>query len=153
MKKIIRPSVRAIILNWDKFLVCKMGKCHWIPWWWIDFWETLCEALSRETLEELNIEGRFKEIFFVQDFIRKWNDWNLYHAIEHFCLIENNVDFFNVLENYKLASHSYEISDLKWCSIYDVPKDFMPVWLLDCLGDYFLDKKGYKCRYITQKKS
>ncbi len=148
MEKIFRPAVRMVILKDEKLLLCKMWKIWWLPGWWIKWWEQLYEAFKRESIEELWIKATLDNIIFTQDFIwsKIWKD-NI-HFLEYFCTVKNNEEFALVLDTYRNSSHSYELQDLQWFSLEEIPETMMPQAFIPVLSSYLRDKLS-KTKYIS----
>ena len=103
--------------------------CHWEwtrPWWGIEFWETVEEALKREVLEEIWVDIElFGNISYIDD-IRKEN-WIQYHWIWFAC-------FWKILswelKNLEPEKHS----EIKWFSLDNLPEkiaNYTMVWILE----------------------
>jgi len=147
MENVFRPAARIIVLNEkNEVLIVKVKKVWALPWGWIDFWENMIDALERESLEELWIKAEIKDLISVQDkvAVRKWKNT---HYLLYFWTIKNNEDFKNVLETSKTASHSHELSGMKWCDVDNLPEEFVPKKLPWVLKDYVKNKENFKCVY------
>lgn len=149
MDKIFRPSVRFILLKDNKILLCKMWKVWWLPWWWIDWWETFQEAFERESKEELWIKAVLDEVIFIQDFLwsKSWRD-NI-HFLEYFCTVKNNDDFKEVINTYKNSSHAFELQDLDWFDLDDLPDTIMPKTFIPVLKDFISNINSFRTKYIS----
>lgn len=147
--KNFRNASRLVILN-DKneLLIVHMWNVRAVPWGWIEFGETIIEALQRESMEELGIKAIPDKLIFIQDYVWK-RKWNQTHFIEYFWTIKNNHDFENVLNIYKDSSHAFELVDIKWCKIDDLPDDFMPKALPNVIKKYLENKSSFCCEYVS----
>ena len=144
-----RTTWRVIIINkLDQFLLVKMWEVWAIPGGWIDFAESIPQAIARESLEELNIEAVYDKILFIQDYVweRKWMDT---HFVEFFCVIKNNTDFSNAIEATKEASHGHELKDIWRYGIDEFPQEFLPSKLIDVLKEYLWDRDSFQTQYIS----
>ena len=149
MKNNFRAAARFVIINKNNEILIVRQKNNWaIPWWWIDFGESIFEAISREAFEELWVKAKAEKIVFIQDFLWKWK-WEDTQMMEYFCSIKNNKDFENIIETYKSASHSFELIEVKWCSLDDFPEDFLPSCLVEVLARYFKNKEEFSCEYVS----
>jgi len=144
-----RNATRFVILN-DKneLLIVNMWNVWAIPWWWIEFGETILKALERESVEELWIKAIADKLIFIQDYVadRKWIST---HFFEYFWTVKNNQDFYDVLDTYKNSSHAFELVDIKWCKLEDLPKDFKPTAFPKILKAYLENKDCFSCEYVS----
>lgn len=144
-----RAAARLIVVNnKNEVLIVRMNN-HWaIPWWWIDHGEKVNDCLMRESFEELWVKAKFDKVLFIQDYL--WDvKWEQKHCLEYFCSIKNNADFLNVETEYKKASHSFELKEVKFCKLEDFPSNFMPKALPEILNKYILNKDNFSCEYIS----
>jgi ADP-ribose pyrophosphatase YjhB (NUDIX family) len=145
MNKKFRNAARLVIINDWKLLLCKMWKVWWLPGWWIEWWETIKWALERESIEELWIKAKFDNIIFIQDYLswfKKWNEGK--HFTEFFCSIKNNNDFKDVTSTYLKSSHAFEIQDLEWFDVSNIPEEMMPKSFMPTLKTYLNNKNSWK---------
>lgn len=145
-----RPAIRAVILKGNKILLAKMWKIWAVPWGWIDHSETFEQVLARETLEELWVGWRLYKVIFLQDYLnwlKDWGEWT--HFLEYFFTIKNNEDFKSVVYTYKEASHAFELQDLKWFSLDEIPKNMMPQAFVPVLKEYLKNKDNFTTKYIS----
>ena len=137
MKKVFRPAARLVIIKNKKILLCKMWDIWWLPWGGIDWWECIETALKRESMEELAIAAEFDKVLFIQDFTVELLDLETHnHSLEYFCTVKNNEDFFNVVDIYETASHAYELRDLAWFWIDEIPHTMKPQSFIQVLTSY-----------------
>ncbi len=149
MKKLFRPTARFIVINKKQEILVVLQKHNWaIPWGGIDFWENICDAISRESFEELWIKAECDKFIFVQDFLKNRKGKDM-HLFDFFWTIKNNKDFENVENTYKNSEYAYELRDVKWFKLEDFPKDFKPKALKKVLKKYLKDKKNFSCKYIS----
>ena len=138
-----RPASRLVILKENKILLCRMWNVWWLPWGWIDIWESIPDALNRESIEELWIKAQFEKIIFIQDFLVQ------FHALEYFCTVKNNSDYFDVVNTYHTSSHAHELKDLNWFDLDNIPEDMMPLTFLPVLKKYIKNPEKFSCEYIS----
>lgn len=137
MDKVFRPASRLVIIKENKILLCKMWYGWGLPGGWLDWWESIQEALNRESVEELWIEAHFEKVLFIQDFMVEFHDKQTHnHALEYFCTINNNSDFFNVVETYHNSTHAHELSDLNWFWVGEIPESMRPLNFIPVLEKY-----------------
>ncbi len=149
MSEIFRPAVRFVIINDKNQILLVRHKTYWaIPWGGVDFWESLADALCRESLEEMNVRAELDEIIFIQDFLWDTPDMKS-HALEYFCSIKNNGDFKNVLEDCKQASHFFEYEEISWFDINNFPEEFMPLAFPKIVHEYVKNNQNFKTKYIS----
>jgi len=149
MKENFRNASRLVVLNEkNELLIVHMWKVWGIPWGWIDFWETILEALERESIEELWIKAEGDKLIFIQDYTDT-RKWKYTHFFEYFWTIKNNNDYKNVLETYKNSSHAFELLEIKWCSLDNLPENFMPKAFPKVLKKYLENKNTFTCEYVT----
>jgi ADP-ribose pyrophosphatase len=109
----------VIINNNDEVLLLKRTKncrnsCwYWsIPWWWVDFWEKLEDALIREVKEEVDLNvSVIKLLWITNDIIIDESQHRVW--VEYLCKIES-------WEIKNTEPHKCE--EIKWFSIYNLPK-------------------------------
>lgn len=149
MKEIFRPAARFIVINSENQILLVRHKHYWaIPWWWVEFWESISDALYREAKEEMNIPAKLDDIIFIQDFLWDKPDMKS-HALEYFCTINNNEDFSNVLEDCKKASHFFEYEEIAWFDVNNFPEKFMPLAFPKVVQEYVKNKNNFKTKYIS----
>lgn len=147
-----RNATRLVVIN-DKneLLIVHMWKVWGIPGGGIDFGETIIEALERESMEELGIKAIANKLIFIQDYTDT-RKGKYTHFFEYFWIIKNNEDFFNVLKTYKNSSHAFELLDIKWSKLEDLPKNFMPTAFPKVLKKYLENKENFGCEYVSGMK-
>lgn len=153
MQKVFRPTVRMAIFNEGKILLCKHARSGiWsLPGGWIDWWETIDEALEREAMEELNIRWTMWHVIFMQDFLVEFNDQKTHnHFLEYICTVKNEADFKDVLEVYKDASHAFELWNLDWFSLDEIPETMKPKAVIPVLKEYLATEGHFTPKYIPQ---
>lgn len=149
MKQIFRPAARLVILNENNEVLLARHKRYWaLPGGGIDFWEPISDALCRESVEELNIKAELDQIIFIQDYSEE-RAWKNLHCLEYFCTIKNNSDFENVKEEYKKASHAFELEELEWFGVDKMPEKFMPLAFPQVLKQYLESRDNFKTQYIS----
>jgi len=149
MKENFRNATRLVVINEkNEILIVKMWKLWGIPWGGIDFGESIEKALERESVEELGVKAIADKIIFIQDYscMRKWE---LTHFFEYFWIIKNNKDFENTVETYKNSSHAFELSEVKFCKVNDLPETFMPKAFPKVIEKYIENKEKFSCEYVS----
>ena len=137
MEKVFRPTTRLVIIKENKILLCKMSNFWGLPGGWLDWWESIQTALNRESVEELWISAVFDKVLFIQDFLVKFHDKKtLNHALEYFCTIKNNSDFFEVVDTYHHSSHAHELNDVNWFWLDELPEEMRPLNFIPVLKKY-----------------
>jgi len=149
MKENFRNATRLVVLNEkNELLIVHMWKVWGIPWGGIDFWESIIEALERESVEELWIKADADKLIFIQDYTDT-RKGKYTHFFEYFWTVKNNDDFKNVLNTYKDSSHAFELLDIKWSKIEDLPEKFMPKAFPKILKKYLENKENFGCEYVS----
>lgn len=137
MEKIFRPTSRLVVLKDKKILLCKMWNCWGLPGGGLDWGESIQTALNRESIEELWIPAVFDKVVFMQDFLVKFHDKQTdNHALEYFCTVKNNSDYFDAVDTYHNSSHAHELKDLNWFWLDEIPADMKPQEFLAVLKQY-----------------
>ena len=150
MDWIFRPAARCVIVNKkNEVLLVSDDWIGWaLPWWWIDFWENVEDAVRRESLEELWIEAEPERLLCMMD-RKRMRKWVLTHLVVYIWSIKNSEDFENVEKTYYTASHAFESEEVKYFPVDELPTDLVPDWLDWVLKNYVKDRENYNGGYVS----
>ncbi len=127
MKNIPIVWTWVFVIKDRKFLLWKRKSKLWdwfwsLPWWHLEFWETLEECWKRETLEEFWINIKDIEILWVSNDIKDNK-----HYVTIFMV--SNYEWWSInISNYD------EFYEYRWCNLENLPKSLFYIF------DNFLNK-------------
>lgn len=129
----MKLAARALIIHENKILLVRhRGRDFYaLPGGHIDGEEAIQDAMKRELVEELGVEGQVGPLLFVHEFVYPGSGQR---SIEFFFRIENAVDFLK----WKESSHTeIELEEVVWKPIevdYPIKPDFLSEALPKILG-------------------
>ncbi len=109
---------------------CRNQAWYWSrPWWGVDFWETLEEAVIREVREEIWVEAEVVWMLEVSDNIMP-EEWQHWIAVSFVCKIKS-------WEIKNMEPHKCE--EIRWFNIYDLPEkiaSYTKLWVENYIKKY-----------------